>query len=331
MKSLSRESGFSAPIVIDRPPLRRASERLFQQVAALGEPQQVAHPGVGGELRLVGQQLGAAQHDRVRLVREIEDPLPLGDEDVEQLAAAGCRCPHPAAARRCVFRICSSVSPASRSFRMRATSCTEIGAQRLGTSTKIVRTTPLRRLNTRSSRSDDTGTSSRRSSTSSSSAGDDRHAQLLGQHAQHLRRAPQDLFDRVPRPHELGAQGVLRLAGRRGQPHDLVDVDPVGPVGRDPAGGGVGVEQVPLVLQLAHRVADGGRGHAQPEPPGDRLAAGRLRGLDVGLHDRLEHPQLPLAQLFLRRHSVEIYGLTSRLGSASGERPGRRAGATPRR
>ena len=132
MKSLSRESGFSAPIVMESPPLSPSSERLLQQVAALGEPQQVAHPGVGGELRLVRQHLGAAQHDGVRLVREIEDPLPLGDEDVEQLAAVGRRRPRRAAARPSVARICCNVSPASRSFRIRATCCTALGRDPAG-------------------------------------------------------------------------------------------------------------------------------------------------------------------------------------------------------
>ena len=66
-----------------------------------------------------------------------------------------------------------------------------------GTSTKIVRTTPLRRLNTSSSRSALTGTSSSRSSTTSSSAGRHRHAELLGQDPEYLGGAAQDLLHRA--------------------------------------------------------------------------------------------------------------------------------------
>ena len=220
------------------------------------------------------------------------------------------------------------MSPASRSFRIRATSWTEITAQ------------PARHLH--EDRADDAAPEIEHQQQALRrhrhqlhplqhqlvERRRDRHAELLGQHAQHLRGAPEHLLHRVARPHELGAQGLLRLAGGRGEPHDLVDVDPVGPVGRDPAGGGVGVKQVPLLLQVAHRVADGGGGDAQAVSAGDGLAPGRLRGLDVGLDDRLEHAELPVAQLFRRRHDVEIYRLTTRLGSAPGGPRARRAGAT---
>ena len=129
-----------------------------------------------------------------------------------------------------------------------------------------------------------------------------RHAQLLGQHAEHLRRPAHDLLDRVAGAGQLGPERLARLVGRRGQAHDLVDVDPVGAVGRDPAGGGVGVEEKPLVLQVAHGAPDGRGRDAEAEPAGDGLAPGRLRGLDVGLDDRLEDPELPLAQLFWGWH-----------------------------
>ena len=48
----------------------------------------------------------------------------------------------------------------------------------------------------------------------------------------------------------------------------------------------------PLLLQVAHGVADRGRRHAEPEPLGDGLAAGGLGRLDVGLDDRLEDVEL---------------------------------------
>ena len=109
MNSLSRGSGFSPPIVIESPAVAGAAERLLEQVAALGEPQQVAHPGVGGELRLLRQHLGAAEHDGIRLVGEIEDLLPLGDEDVEQLAR---RAPPSAGVARAARRSCSGSAAA---------------------------------------------------------------------------------------------------------------------------------------------------------------------------------------------------------------------------
>ena len=65
------------------------------------------------------------------------------------------------------------------------------------------------------------------------------------------------------------------------------------------------MKEVALLLQLAHGVANGGRGHPEPEPPRDGLAAGGLGGLDVGLDDRLEHPDLAVVQSVMRRHGVK--------------------------
>ncbi len=49
----------------------------------------------------------------------------------------------------------------------------------------------------------------------------------------------------------------------------------------------------PLLLELAHDVADGGRRHAQARPPGDGAAPGGLRRFDVGLDDRFEDVEFP--------------------------------------
>ena len=171
------------------------------------------------------------------------------------------RRPRPAAARSAWCGSRCSVSPASRSFRIRATSCTALRRRRrAGTSTKIVRTTPLRRLNTSSRRSDAHRHQLEPLEHHLVQRRRHRHAQLLGQDAEHLGRAPQDLLDRASRePSSSGLQRVPRLRARRRQAHDLVHVHPVRPIGRDPAGRGVRMEEVALVLQLAHRVADRGR------------------------------------------------------------------------
>ena len=306
MKSLSRVSGFSRADGDREPQPPPAGERLLEQVVPLGEPEQVPHPAVGGELRLVGQHLRAAEHHRAGLGGEIEDLLPLRDEDVEQLGLA--RSAPPASRSRSprVSRMRSRLSPASRSLRIRATSCTAAGAD------------PGRHL-------DEDGADHATPEVEHQQeplAGDrhqlqplqhqlvqrrrHRHAQLLGQHAEHLGGPAHDLLHRVARAGQLAAQGLPRLVGRRRQAHDRVDVDPVRAVGRDPAGGGVGVEEKPLVLQVAHRAADGGGRDAKPEPPGNGLAPGRLRGLDVGLDDRLEDPELPLAQLVRGWHRAEF-------------------------
>ena len=77
-------------------------------------------------------------------------------------------------------------------------------------------------------------------------------------------------------PHLLAADVVERAWLR-----DLVDVHPVGLVGRHPAGRGVGLAQVALLLEHRHLVADGRRGHADGGVRGDVGRPDRLSGLDV--------------------------------------------------
>ena len=299
MNSLSRGSGFSPPMVIESP-ARRRPRAPAQQVAPLGELEQIAHPRVGGELRLVGQQLRAAQHDGVGIVAtrsKISSPSATKMLSSSPPSGRSAGVAQPLAQRGPDLAQREPGEPLVQDpgdlvHRGRRATLRRAPPRRWSGRT------PLRRLNTSSRRSEVTGTSSSRSSTTSSSAGRHRHAQLLGQHAEHLGGAAQDLLDRVARAGRSSRRRVsLRLVAGRRQPHELVDVEPVAPIGRDPAGRGVGVKEVALVLQLAHGVADRGRGHAEAEPAGDRLAPGRLRGLDVGLDDRLEHPQFPVGQL----------------------------------
>ena len=141
-----------------------------------------------------------------------------------------------------------------------------------------------------------------------------RHAQLLRQHAENLRRPAKDLLHRASGPHQLRPEGMLLLMARGREPHDGIHVHPVGPVGGNPAGRGMRMKEIALVLQLAHDAPDGGRRHPEPEPARDRLAAGGLRSLDVGVHDGLENAQLALTQLIWSWHASKSRG-----------RPGRKA------
>ena len=96
------------------------------------------------------------------------------------------------------------------------------------------------------------------------------------------------LEERLDRPALRGRQ---RLHGRQ-----LVDEQPVALVGGDASGAGVGVGDVPLLLERRHVVADGGRAHAQAVPLGERLGAHRLgRGHEV-LDDRPEDLELAVVQ-----------------------------------
>src|SRR5262249_24363267 len=122
----------------------------------------------------------------------------------------------------------------------------------------------------------------------------------------------EDLLDRIPRAQQFRVERVPRLPGGRREAHDLIHVHPIRPVGRDPSGRGMRVKEIPLVLQLAHGVPDGGGRHAKPEAADNGLASGGLSGLDVGLDDRFEDLELPLAQLVWAGHDRgNLFGLTA--------------------
>ena len=82
-------------------------------------------------------------------------------------------------------------------------------------------------------------------------------------------------------------------------------------------GAGVRLGDVALVLQDGHVVADGGRGHAEPVPLGERLGADRLLGADVVLDDGAQHFESAFAQ---HRAHLQVSS-PSPLGLASGTRP----------
>jgi len=122
-----------------------------------------------------------------------------------------------------------------------------------------------------------------------------RHPQLFREHTEHLRRPFEDLVHGVPLG-ELFAN--LVRVGRRHlrQPHQRVHVHAVGEVRGDAAGGGMGVVEVALFLEVAHRVANCGRGERVAELLRNSPAPRRLGGFDVGLDNGLEDLALALVQ-----------------------------------
>src|SRR5262245_44010431 len=92
------------------------------------------------------------------------------------------------------------------------------------------------------------------------------------------------------------------LVARRREPHDGVDVEAIGPIGRDAAGRGVGMEEIAVFLQRAHRFPDGGRRDPEAEAASNSLASGGLGGLDISVHYRLEDAELPFGQLIGAGH-----------------------------
>ena len=92
----------------------------------------------------------------------------------------------------------------------------------------------------------------------------------------------------------------------RGQ---VVDEEAIPLVGRDAAGAGVGLDQVPLALERHHFRADRGRGHLYPRRVGHVGGADGLGGPDVLGDDRLQDG---------RPAGVEVALLTGDVGGRSG-------------
>ena len=86
--------------------------------------------------------------------------------------------------------------------------------------------------------------------------------------------------------------------GRRERldPGQPVDEEPVAAVGGHPAGAGVRLPDVALLLQHGHVVADRGRRDAEVVPLDQGLAADRLLGGDVVLDDGAQHLELAVVE-----------------------------------
>jgi hypothetical protein len=76
----------------------------------------------------------------------------------------------------------------------------------------------------------------------------------------------------------------------------MVDVEAVGGVGGHAAGRGVRLHQVAQLLEVGHRVADGGRRETLDVAARDRPRADRLPGLDVLRDDCEQHLPVPLIE-----------------------------------
>ena len=108
-----------------------------------------------------------------------------------------------------------------------------------------------------------------------------------GEHVLHLAHAAGE---------DLSQQAVL--AGRQSaDPQNLIDVQSVRPPGRHPPRRRVRGGQVPQLLQVAHLVADGGRGQPHPFLARDGPRADRHGGRDVVVDDGLQNLKLSLVQV----------------------------------
>ena len=282
----------------DRESLAQSLGECFtQHVASLGDLHQPLQPLLGGEFRLARKELRAPQHDpdpRVPRRRHVEQLVGFLDEDVEQLAR---------------IRVRRSVA---QPLRERAADV----AQREAGEPLVQYHADLGHRFRRQPRGHDDEDRSYHAALEGEHQQQplrgglqqleplehgrierrtDGDAELLRQHTQHLRRALEDLVHRVVLAQPFA--DLVRLRRRDGrQAHQRVHVHPIGEIGGDPAGGGVGVVQVPLLLQVAHGIADGGGRQGEPEAFRDSATPRRLGGLDVGLDDGLEDLALALVQ-----------------------------------
>ena len=88
---------------------------------------------------------------------------------------------------------------------------------------------------------------------------------------------------------------------------ERVHVHPVRPVRRHPSRRGVGMEEIPLLFQVAHRVANGGRRDPQVEAPHHRATPRGLSGVHVGADHRLEDELLALRERVSDHASGQVW------------------------
>ncbi len=127
-----------------------------------------------------------------------------------------------------------------------------------------------------------------------------------------LREQPHRAADHVVEVHgavEEVLDGPALGRRQRLDPRQLVDEEPVALVGGDPAGAGVGLGDVALLLQHGHVVAHGGGRDAEPVPLRERLGADRLLRPDVVLDDGAQHFESAFAEhrAHLQLWSVAVF------------------------
>src|SRR5207253_1075069 len=91
---------------------------------------------------------------------------------------------------------------------------------------------------------------------------------------------------------------------RLGSLEQLVHVDAIPRLGRDPPGRGVRVRQQPEPLELGELAPDGRGRDFEPRPLDERPRADGLSGRDVLLDEEAEH--LALGRLLARRQRLEL-------------------------
>jgi hypothetical protein len=116
-------------------------------------------------------------------------------------------------------------------------------------------------------------------------AGGDGQAGVLGQPAQELGGASEDLFQVTDGSFEVRGDGAALRVPELAPGRKRVDEPAVTEVGGDAAGRGVRVGEIPHLLERGQVVADGRAGDAEAVALGDGLAPDRLTGSDVLLHD----------------------------------------------
>src|SRR6185437_5619398 len=113
-----------------------------------------------------------------------------------------------------------------------------------------------------------------------------------------LRGATQDRFNGGPAAGESLEQRVARAGIERREMKQTVNVDAIRDVGWHTAGRRMRMEEKPLVLQVAHGVANGSRRNAEAEPAGNESRSRRFCCFHVRLDDRCEHAPLAFGELF---------------------------------
>ena len=144
----------------------------------------------------------------------------------------------------------------------------------------------------------------------------DARRKLRAQHyPQHVRQPPQQprrLTQHVVRvadeAFQLGEQRLLLGLRERRRTHQAVDERPVAQIGRDAAGRGIGVFEVAVVLQVAHRVPDRRRAQADVRVLRQIARSHRPGRLDEVLDDQPEDLALALGEAMIRRTSVWLLG-----------------------
>src|SRR5205814_1442315 len=124
----------------------------------------------------------------------------------------------------------------------------------------------------------------------------ERNAELLGDNAQALGGAPQNSFDGRPSSRDLGSETAALVGGGSADRNQRIDIHPVRHIGRHTARRGVRMEEVALLLEVAHGIADGCRRNAEPELVGKTSRAGRLSRFDIRLNYGFQNPPLALVQ-----------------------------------